>query len=128
LFNKIASAPQQNTAVYSGDRLYREGSSGLSAESKSSDLFYDVYQARCDTYKAMEGGKLGKTAGATGVLVTLAGIASIADTVAEIAIAAGIEAASTTGRRLLGLRVLRNLCPDAGTFRDRARDCGSGIT
>jgi hypothetical protein len=33
----------------------------------------------------MEGGKLGKTAGATGVLVTLADIASIADTVAEIA-------------------------------------------
>ncbi len=42
-------------------------------------------QARCDTYKAMEGGKLGKTAGATEVLVTLAGIASTADTVATIA-------------------------------------------
>ena len=59
--------------------------SALSAASKSSDLFYDVYQARCDTYKAMEGGKLGKTAAATGILVTLAGIASTADTVASIA-------------------------------------------
>ena len=59
--------------------------SDLSAASKSSDLFHDVYQARCDTYKAMEGGKLGKTATATEVLATLAGIASTADTVASIA-------------------------------------------
>jgi hypothetical protein len=59
--------------------------SALSAASKSSDLFYDVYEARCGTYKAMEGGKLGKTAAATEVLVTLAGIASTADTIVSIA-------------------------------------------
>ncbi len=59
--------------------------SELSAASKSNDTFHDVYQARCDTYKAMEGGKLGKTAAATGLATILAGIASTADTVVSIA-------------------------------------------
>jgi hypothetical protein len=59
--------------------------SDLGAESKKSDAFYDAYQARCDTYKAMEGGKLGKTAKATGVATIMATVASTANTVAEIA-------------------------------------------
>ncbi|HME78256.1 MAG TPA: hypothetical protein VKI00_22190 [Mycobacterium sp.] len=59
--------------------------SSLSSASKSNDLFYDVYRGRCDTYKAMEGSKLGKTATATEVLVVLAGIASTADTIADVA-------------------------------------------
>ena len=59
----------------------------LSATSASNDLFYDVYKARCDTYRAMESGSLGKTADATAVVVLLAGIASSAKTVVSIAIA-----------------------------------------
>jgi hypothetical protein len=51
----------------------------------SNDLFYEAYAARCATYQAMEGGKLGKTATATGVMVMLAGIASTAETIVDIA-------------------------------------------
>ena len=93
LMNSMEKAPPKPNEEFR-KRLKQLGStvtklldqiSALSAASKSSDLFYDVYNARCNTYKAMEGGKLGKTAAATEVLVTLAGIASTADTVVDIA-------------------------------------------
>jgi len=60
--------------------------SELTKASQSNDLFYEAYSERCATYKAMQGGKLGKTASATGVMVLLAGIASTAETVVSIAI------------------------------------------
>ncbi|HVJ55276.1 MAG TPA: hypothetical protein VM689_22640 [Aliidongia sp.] len=57
----------------------------LQAESKSNDQFYDVYKARCATYDAMQGKALGRTAGATKLGVVIAGIASTADTIVNIA-------------------------------------------
>lgn len=59
--------------------------SALSAASKSNDLFHKTYEARCATYEAMQGKKLGRAAGATGVLAMAAGIASTAKTMVDIA-------------------------------------------
>jgi hypothetical protein len=59
--------------------------SELQSVSKSNDVFYDAYSARCDTYKAMQGKALGRGADGTKLAAVIAGIASTADTIVGIA-------------------------------------------